>query len=137
MSGFLFPAFNDNSARCKSYSLLYWVKPNQPDVTFIEEVLNCEDIITAEEDKEIFDLVIKKVAWETKSIPRSCPMSMRKLIELFKKIKKMKKVKPPKLDKYRDIEKILTVSGVENVDTAESGACLSKPSLRMSNSVTV
>ena len=46
LSGFLFPAFNDNSADVNH--ILYCAgKANQPDGTFIEEVLNCEEIITA------------------------------------------------------------------------------------------
>ena len=60
LSGFLFPAFNDNSADVNH--ILYCAgKVNQPDGTFIEEVLNCEDIITAAEDKDCFELILKKV----------------------------------------------------------------------------
>ena len=29
--------------------------------TFIEDVLNCEDIITAQEDKDCFELILKEV----------------------------------------------------------------------------
>ena len=63
LSGFLFPAFNDNSADVNH--ILYCAgKANQPNGTFIEEVLNCEEIITAEEDKDSFEQILKNVMGE-------------------------------------------------------------------------
>ncbi len=116
LSGFLFPAFNDNAADV-NHLLYYTGKPNQPDVTFIEEVLNCEDIITAEEDKEIFDLVIKKVAGN--EVDTQVMSNVYEEIDrIVQENKENEESEPPKLD-YRDIEKILTVSGVEDVDTAK------------------
>ena len=117
LSGFLFPAFNDNAADV-NHILYYSGKANQPDVTFIEEVLNCEDIITAEEDKDSFELILKKVIGDE--------VDSRVISNVYEEIDKVvqeneeneEESEAPMLD-YRDIERILTVSGVENVDTAK------------------
>src|SRR5699024_285850 len=37
-------------------------KANEPDETFIDEVLNCEDMITAAENKDGFELVVQRLA---------------------------------------------------------------------------
>jgi hypothetical protein len=60
LTGFLFPAFNDNSA--DGNHILYCVgKVNQPNSIFIKDILNCEYSITAEENKANFEEVLKKV----------------------------------------------------------------------------
>src|SRR3954454_1354080 len=117
LSGFLFPAFNDNSADVNH--ILYCAgKANQPDETFVEEVLNCEDIITAVEDKDSFELILKTVIGDE--------VDSKVISNVYEEIDKMvqennedeeSEIESPMLD-YRDVERILTVSGVENVDTA-------------------
>src|SRR4051794_297620 len=116
LSGFLFPAFNDNAADV-NHILYYTGKVNQPDFTFIEEVLNCEDIITAQEDKDSFDLILKEVIGDE--------VDSRVISNVYEEIDRVvqesvenEESEAPLLD-YRDIERILTVSGVENVDTAK------------------
>jgi Domain of unknown function (DUF4317) len=116
LSGFLFPAFNDNSADV-NHILYYAGKVNQPDVTFIEEVLNCEDIITAVEDKDSFEQILIKVIGDE--------VDSKVISNIYEEIDKMvqeneeeEESESPMLD-YRDIERILTVSGVENVDTVK------------------
>jgi hypothetical protein len=116
LSGFLFPAFNDNAADVNH--ILYCAgKANQPDLRFIEEVLNCEEIITAQEDKDSFDMILKEVVGDE--------VDTRVISNVYEEIDKMIQEKeeneesePPMLD-YRDIERILTVSGVENIETAK------------------
>ncbi|MBT2720275.1 DUF4317 domain-containing protein [Bacillus sp. ISL-46] len=116
LSGFLFPAFNDNAADVNH--ILYCAgKVNQPDFTFIENVLHCEEIITAEEDKSIFDLILKKVIGDevdTKIISNV----YEEIDKIVHENEENEKSEPPMLD-YRDIGRILEVSGVENVDTAK------------------
>lgn len=118
LSGFLFPAFNDNSADV-NHILYYAGKVNQPDVTFIEDVLNCDDIITAQEDKDSFELILKEVMGDE--------VASKVISNVYEEIDKMlqeneeneeSESESPMLD-HRDIERILTVSGVENVDTAK------------------
>ena len=117
LSGFLFPAFNDNSADVNH--ILYCAgKVNQPDGSFIEEVLNCEDIITAQEDKDSFEQILKQVMGDE--------VDSRVISNVYEEIDKMvqeneeneEESESPTLD-YRDIERILTVSGVEDVNTAK------------------
>lgn len=116
MSGFLFPAFNDNAADVNH--ILYCAgKVNQPNETFIEEVLGCEEIITAQEDKDCFDFILKEVIGDE--------VDSKVISNVYEEIDKMvqenvenEESEPPKLDQ-RDIERILTVSGVENVEPAK------------------
>ena len=117
LSGFMFPTFSDNSADVNH--ILYCAgKVNQPDITFIEEVLHCEDIITAVEDKDSFELILKTVIGDE--------VDSKVISNVYEEIDKLvqennedeeSEIESPMLD-YRDVERILTVSGVENVDTA-------------------
>jgi hypothetical protein len=116
LSGFLFPAFNDNAADV-NHILYYSGKANQPDYAFIEEVLNCEDIMTAQENKDSFDLILKEVMGDE--------VDTKVFANVYEEIDRVvqesvenEESDAPTLD-YRDIERILTVSGVENVDTAK------------------
>lgn len=116
LSGFLFPTFNDNSADVNH--ILYCAgKVNQPNGTFIEDVLNCEEIITAQDDKESFEQILKEVIGDE--------VDSKVISNVYEEIDKMvqeneenEESEFPMLD-YRDIERILTVSGVDNVDTAK------------------
>lgn len=116
LSGFLFPAFNDNSADVNH--ILYCAgKVNQPNGTFIEDVLNCEEIITAQDDKDSFEQILKEVIGDE--------VDSKVISNVYEEIDKMvqeneenEESESPMLD-YRDIERILTVSGVDNVDTAK------------------
>jgi|SRR5690625_325444 len=80
LTGFLFPAFNDNTADV-NHILYNTGKPNQLDVGFIEIVLSCEDISTAAEEKDCFELVVSNIAGD-KIDQISFLIFMKKLIEL-------------------------------------------------------
>lgn len=116
LSGFLFPAFNDNSADVNR--ILYCAgKVNQPDETFVLDVLNCEGFITAAENKDCFEQILINVMGDE--------VDTRVISNVYEEIDKMvqesaenEESESPKLD-YKDVERILTVSGVENVDTAK------------------
>ncbi len=116
MSGFLFPAFNDNAADVNH--ILYCAgKVNQPDFTFIEKVLDCEDIITPQEDKDCFDFILKEVIGE--EVDSAVISNVYEEIDrVVQENQEKEDSEPPTLD-HRDIERILTVSGVENVETAK------------------
>jgi len=116
MSGFLFPTFNENAADVNH--ILYCAgKANQPDTTFIEEVLNCEEIITAQEDKDSFELILKEVIGDEVE-SRVISSVYEEIDKVIQENEENEESSSPMLD-YRDIERILTVSGVENVDTAK------------------
>jgi hypothetical protein len=116
LSGFLFPAFNDNAADVNH--ILYCAgKVNQPDVTFIEDVLNCEEIITAQENKDSFELILKEVMGD--EVDSTVISNVYEEIDrVVQENEENEESESPMLD-YRDVERILTVSGVENVDTAK------------------
>ena len=117
LSGFLFPAFNDNSADVNH--ILYCAgKVNQPDETFVEEVLNCEETITAAEDKDCFELILNKVIGDVvdSTVISNVYEEIDKIVQESKEDKE--ESEEPLLD-YKDVERILTVSGVEDVNTAK------------------
>ena len=117
LSGFLFPAFNDNSADVNH--ILYCAgKANQPDEAFVEEVLNCEETITAAEDKDCFELILNKVIGDVvdSTVISNVYEEIDKIVQESKEDKEENEA--PVLD-YKDVERILTVSGVEDVNTAK------------------
>ncbi len=63
IGGFLFPSFTDNAADV-NYILYAAGKANKPDFQFIEDVLDGQEITTAEEDKAIFEEIVKHVVGE-------------------------------------------------------------------------
>ncbi len=116
LAGFMFPAFNDNSADV-NHILYLSGKSNQPDESFILDVLNCEEIITAGEEKDCFELILNHVIGDE--------VESKVIANVYEEIDKIvqeniesEESEPPKLD-YRDIGRILEVSGVENVDSAK------------------
>ncbi|SDN48299.1 DUF4317 domain-containing protein [Bacillus sp. OK048] len=119
LSGFLFPAFNDNAADV-NHILYYTGKVNQPDFTFIGDILNCEDIITAQEDKDGFELILKEVIGDEvdSRVISNVYEEIDKVVQEYEASEEKEENEAPKLD-FRDIERILTVSGVEDVDTAK------------------
>ncbi|WP_071394335.1 DUF4317 domain-containing protein [Bacillus tuaregi] len=121
LSGFLFPAFSDNSADVNH--LLYSAgKANQPDFGFIDEVLNCEEFITAAEEKDCFELILKNVIGDEVDtrVISNVYGEIDKMLQEKEEEEKEERAEPeaPMLD-HRDIERILTVSGVEDVNTAK------------------
>ncbi|MHC0035343.1 DUF4317 domain-containing protein [Pseudoneobacillus sp. C159] len=116
LSGFLFPAFINNAADV-NHILYYAGKANQPDGSFIYDVLNCEDIVTAEEDKDNFEMILKEVIGDEVD-SRVISSVYEEIDKIIQENEENEEEEAPKLD-YHDIERILTVSGVENVETAK------------------
>lgn len=111
IGGFLFPSFTDHSANVNH--ILYAAgKPNQPDIHFIEQVLNGEEIMTAQEDKAVFEEIVKEVVGE--QVDASTLASVYE--EINRIIDEEEEEDAPKLD-YKDVERVLKVSGVEDVNT--------------------
>ncbi|KIL46348.1 DUF4317 domain-containing protein [Jeotgalibacillus campisalis] len=110
LTGFLFPCFTNHSADVNH--ILYTAgKANEPDYRFIEEVLNGEEIMTAKEDKAVFEEVIKNVVGDQLS-----PSTLAKVYsEINTTIEENEEEESPKLD-YKDVERVLTNSG-EKVDS--------------------
>ncbi|TMN22870.1 DUF4317 family protein [Lentibacillus cibarius] len=111
ISGFLFPSITDHAADV-NHVLYSSGKANEPDYHFIEEVLNAEEIVTAEEDKLVFEEVVKKVAGD--QINTSTLSNVYE--EIHRVVEENEEEDTPKLD-YKDVENVLKMSGVKDVNT--------------------
>lgn len=115
IGGFLFPCFTDNAADVNH--ILYSAgKANKPSFQFIENVLDGEEIMTAEEDKVVFEEIVKSVVGDE--------MDTRTLASVYDEIQRMIEVddeeeeeeRTPTLD-TKEVARVLKASGVEDVDT--------------------
>ncbi|UOR13834.1 DUF4317 domain-containing protein [Halobacillus amylolyticus] len=110
MTGFLFPGITDGTSDVNH--ILYAAgKANEPDYRFIEDVLNGEEIMTAKEDKAVFEEVIKDVVGDQVN-----PSTLASVYgEINRTIEENEEDTAPKLD-YKDVERVLNQSG-EKVDS--------------------
>lgn len=112
ISGFLFPSITDNASDVNH--ILYAAgKKNELNYHFIEDVLNAEEIMTAAQDKLVFEEIVKNVAGDQ-------AINTSKLSNVYDEIHRVveenEEEDAPKLD-YKDVENVLTSSGIEDVDT--------------------
>ncbi|WP_430786908.1 DUF4317 domain-containing protein [Virgibacillus flavescens] len=112
ISGFLFPTITDNAADV-NHVLYSSGKKNELNYHFIEEVLNAEEIMTASEDKIVFEEIIKNVAGEQKINTATLSNVYE---EIHRVVEENEEDEIPKFD-FKDVEKILTSSGVQDVNT--------------------
>ncbi|MTD31184.1 DUF4317 domain-containing protein [Planomicrobium sp. YIM 101495] len=114
IGGFFFPAFSDNGADI--HHILYSAgKVNKPDFQFIENVLNGDEIMTAEEDKAVFEEIVKAVIGEE--------MNSKTLANVYDEINAMlvveeddEEMEAPVLD-TKEMERVLKASGIKEVNT--------------------
>ncbi|MCM3789865.1 DUF4317 domain-containing protein [Domibacillus indicus] len=111
LSGFLFPCFTDNAADVNH--ILYSAgKVHEPDHSFIEDVLNGEETMTAKDDKIVFEEIIKDVTGDQ--------LSTSTLSNVYEEINRMieenEEEEPPKLDS-KDVERVLKMSGLEDINS--------------------
>lgn len=112
LTGFLFPTFTDNAADVNH--ILYSAgKANELDERFIDDILNCEPISTAIEDKDCFELIVSNIAGE-KINADVVSNIYEKIDDIIEIAKEDDDEEEPTLN-YRDVEKILTTSGIEGV----------------------
>jgi len=109
-AGFLFPCFNEGYADV-NHVLYAAGKANTPDHRFIEQVLNGELTATAQQDKAVFEDIVREVAGDQ--------LDASTLAHVYEEIKTMidetEDEEPPRLD-MKDVERVLVASGVEDVD---------------------
>lgn len=110
-AGFLFPCFNDGIADV-NHVLYAAPKANEPDHRFIEEVLGGEIKPTALEEKTVFEDIVREVAGD--QLPAGALAQVYE--EIHQLIEQHEEDTPPMLD-YRDVERVLTAGGVEQVST--------------------
>ena len=114
LTGFLFPAIHDGASDVNH--ILYSAgKANEPDEVFINSILECEDIMTAAESKDSFELVVSKLAGD-KVDANVLSNIYEEIDQIIQDSKDEEEPNIPDLD-YHDIEHILTTSGVSDIDT--------------------
>ncbi|OCT12188.1 hypothetical protein A8709_30550 [Paenibacillus pectinilyticus] len=109
--GFLYPSVTDNYSDVNR--ILYCSgRAHEPNWHFIEGVLNAEKTVTALEERSIFEEIVKEVAGDQ----LDTAMIAHVYEEIHRVIETNEAEEPPKLD-YKDVERMLSASGVENVTT--------------------
>lgn len=107
--GFFYPSVTDNYSDVNR--ILYCSgRANEPNVAFIEQVLNAEKTVTALEERAIFEDIVKEIAGEQMDAATIAQVYE----EIHRVIESNEEEEPPKLD-YKDVERMLAVSGVEDV----------------------
>ncbi|HLR02996.1 MAG TPA: DUF4317 family protein [Virgibacillus sp.] len=113
VAGFLYPTIQDQ-AQDVNHVLYSAGKENDLNEHFIENVLQAEDIVTAEEDKFVFEEVVKDVAGDQ--------MNTATLSSVYDEIQQLVEAHEEndepvsKLD-TKDVESVLTNSGIQDVST--------------------
>ncbi|HSP23028.1 MAG TPA: DUF4317 domain-containing protein [Planococcus sp. (in: firmicutes)] len=114
IGGFLFPCFTENAADI--HHILYAAsKANKPDFQFIENVLNGNEIMTAEEDKAVFEEIVKAVIGDE--------VNSRTLAGVYDEINQMLVVEEESDDEDSsasildtvEVTRVLKASGVKDV----------------------
>lgn len=113
ISGFFFPSISNNYSDV-NHVIYSSGKANELNYHFIEEVLNAEEVMTAHEDKIVFEEIVRNVVGDK--------MNTSTLSNVYEEIHRViveheEEEEMPTLD-YKDVEKVLTSSGAEQV-TAE------------------
>ncbi|MDV6379126.1 DUF4317 domain-containing protein [Sporosarcina sp. GW1-11] len=114
IGGFLFPCFTDNAADV-NHVLYAAGKANKPDYQFIENILNGEEVVTAADDKAVFEEIVKQVV--------GGEVDTETLGNVYEAIYRLTEVEedeeepeePPVIDKFQ-VERVLKMSGVDYVD---------------------
>ena len=114
IGGFLFPCFTDNSADV-NHVLYAAGKANKPDYQFIEHVLNGEEVVTAADDKAVFEEIVKQVVGgevDTETLG-NVYQAIYRLTEVDEEEEEPEE--PPAID-AKQVERVLKMSGVEYVN---------------------
>lgn len=114
VGGFLFPGFTDNAADV-NHIVYSASKANKPDFQFIENVLNGDEIITAEEDKAVFEEIVKAVIGEEVNSRTLAGLydEINLMLEVEKEAEK-EEVEVPVLDTV-EVTRVLKASGVKGI----------------------
>lgn len=120
VGGFLFPCITDNAADV-NHILYSAPKAYEPDFTFVEEVLNAEETMTAQDDKAVFEEIVKDVTGDQ--------LNTSTLANVYEEINRVivenEEEEPPKLD-YKDVERVLKMSGVNEVNSEKVATAFQK-----------
>ncbi|MDR6549093.1 DUF4317 domain-containing protein [Paenibacillus qinlingensis] len=107
--GFFYPSVTDNYSDVNR--ILYCSgRAHEPNWQFIDQVLNAEKTVTALEERAIFEDIVNELAGDQLDAAKIAHVYE----EIHRVIESNEEEEPPKLD-YKDVERILATSGVENV----------------------
>lgn len=115
VDGFMFPCFNNNYSDV-NHVMYYSGRNGEVNSAFIEEVLNCSLKITAEEEKNCFNAIIKGVVGEAIK-----PETMQTIYEkIAEKTEEAEEGELPVVT-VKDVKNVLVDSGVEvkDIETLE------------------
>ncbi|GGB59752.1 DUF4317 family protein [Virgibacillus dakarensis] len=120
IAGFLFPCFTDNAADVNH--ILYSAgKANELGFEFSEKVLNAQEAITAEEDKFVFEEIVKDVT--------GGQLNTSTLANVYEEINHVVEEnegeETPKLG-HKEVERVLKMSGLEEVNVEKVEAAFQK-----------
>lgn len=114
IGGFLFPVFTDNAADV-NHVLYAAGKANNPDIHFIETILNGEEVMTAGDEKAVFEEIVKEVVGDE--------MNAQTLSNVYEELHRMLEIdEEDEEDEYepvldtKELERVLKVSGLEDVN---------------------
>ncbi|MGO4497611.1 DUF4317 domain-containing protein [Paenibacillus sp. 2RAB27] len=109
--GFFYPSVTDNYSDVNR--ILYCSgRAHEPNWQYIEQVLNAEKTVTALEERAIFEDIVNELAGDQLDAATIAHVYE----EIHRVIESNEEEEPPKLD-YKDVERMLSASGVENVTT--------------------
>ncbi|CAH1202169.1 hypothetical protein PAECIP111891_02010 [Paenibacillus allorhizoplanae] len=109
--GFFYPSVRDNYSDVNR--ILYCSgRAHEPNWQYIEQVLNAEKTVTALEERAIFEDIVNELAGDQLDAATIAHVYE----EIHRVIESNEEEEPPKLD-YKDVERMLSASGVENVTT--------------------
>ncbi len=117
LDGFMFPAWYDNSADVNKV-IYYASKANDPNLDFLENVLDCFIESTAQIEKEQFLEIVQEVAGREIE-PEKIAGIYENINYILEKNEEEEVTEPPKVG-IKEVEKILQVSGVENTQGLET-----------------
>lgn len=114
VGGFLFPCFANNAADVNR--ILYAAgKANKPDFAFIENVLNGEDISTAQDEKAVFEEIVREVVGD--EVNTQTLSNVYNTIQTIIAIEEEAEEETPPVLDAREVERVLKISGVEDIDS--------------------
>ncbi|PXW87331.1 uncharacterized protein DUF4317 [Streptohalobacillus salinus] len=111
IGGFLFPCFTEHAADV-NHILYAAPKANEPDEAYILDVLNAEETVTQQEDKAIFEGVVRGTVGHQIGTDTLAGMYG----DIYKRVEEAEaEDEIPTLD-YKDISELLTANGVQHVE---------------------
>jgi hypothetical protein len=113
LEGFMFPSISDDAVNVNS--LVYSAqKSDQINFTLLENVLNCETTLTAKEEKERFDGIIKVMVKD-----KIKPELIKNIYETIDKMIQDKETEEEVTVEFDYIEKVLNENGVDTAKFKE------------------